>query len=82
MTFNHLKMIPKRKIITFVPIANTYFHWWVWGFGKGFLVGLPETHPTSALRTFIVVTKCHCTLHFRLVLRVHSYMLAKSCLTY
>ena len=45
MTFNHLKMIPKGKIISFVPIANTFFNWSVWGFGKDFPVGLPQTHP-------------------------------------
>ena len=45
MTFNHLKMIPKGKIISFVPIANTFFNWSVWGFGKDFPVGLAETHP-------------------------------------
>ena len=27
-------MIPKVETISFVPIANTYFNWWVWDFGK------------------------------------------------
>ena len=31
--------------MSFVPIANTFFNWSVWGFGKVFPVGLPETHP-------------------------------------
>ena len=48
MTFNHLKMIPKVKIISLVSIGNTYFNWWVWGCGKTFQLGLPETHPTSS----------------------------------
>ena len=47
MTFNHLKLMPKGKIIPFVPIANIYFNWSVWGFGKDFPVGLPEADPIS-----------------------------------
>ena len=53
MTFNHPKMIPKGETISFVPIAITYFSWWVWVFGKDFLVGLPETHPMVVKCTII-----------------------------
>ena len=36
MTFNHLRMTPKRQIIGFVPIANIYFNRWVCSVGKDF----------------------------------------------
>ena len=48
MTSNHfkmIKMIRRGKIMSYVSIPNSYFNWWVWGFGKNFPVGLPETHP-------------------------------------
>ena len=45
MNSDHFKMIPKRKITSFVSIATSYFNWWVWGFGKNLPVGLPDTQP-------------------------------------
>ena len=44
MTFNHLKMISRGKLVSFVPIAYTFFNRSVRCCGKGSLVGLPEAH--------------------------------------
>ena len=72
MTFYHLKMIPKAKIISCVPIANTYFNWSVWGFGKDFLVGLHETHPMPVTHGMVIIH--HTNTHMHIPTENHSHM--------